>query len=53
MDLNELEEERCIVYVGVIRVKERFYLICSEKRLLYGVLIYLRVFRFLKEMMFE
>lgn len=53
MDLNELEEERRIAYVGVTRAKERLYLTRSEKRLLYGALIYPRPSRFLKEMMPE
>lgn len=51
MDLNELEEERRIAYVGITRAKERLYLTRSEKRLLYGALIYPRPSRFLKEMM--
>ncbi len=51
MDMNELEEERRIAYVGVTRAKERLYLTRSEKRLLYGALIYPRASRFLKEMM--
>ncbi|MFA7417365.1 MAG: 3'-5' exonuclease, partial [Acholeplasma sp.] len=53
MDMNELEEERRIAYVGVTRAKERLYLTRSEKRLLYGALIYPRASRFLKEMMPE
>lgn len=51
MDPGELEEERRIAYVGVTRAKERLYLTRSEKRLLYGALIYPRASRFLKEMM--
>ena len=53
MDFNELEEERRIAYVGITRAKERLYLTRSEKRLLYGALLYPRPSRFLKEMMPE
>ena len=35
-DVNELEEERRLCYVGVTRAKERLFLIYARERLLYG-----------------
>jgi DNA helicase-2/ATP-dependent DNA helicase PcrA len=36
LEPNELEEERRLMYVGLTRAKERVYLLCAERRLLYG-----------------
>lgn len=36
MDLEELEEERRLAYVGITRAKERLYLTYASKRLIFG-----------------
>jgi len=36
MDMNEMEEERRLAYVGITRAKERLYLIYAGERNLYG-----------------
>ena len=36
MDVEEMEEERRLAYVGITRAKERVYLISARRRLLYG-----------------
>lgn len=36
LEPNELEEERRLMYVGLTRAMERVYLLCAERRLLYG-----------------
>ncbi|RJO62065.1 ATP-dependent DNA helicase PcrA [candidate division WS5 bacterium] len=36
MDVEEMEEERRLAYVGITRAKERVYLITARRRLLYG-----------------
>lgn len=37
-DLEELEEERRLAYVGVTRAKKKVYLVYAQERLLYGAL---------------
>ncbi len=36
LDIEEMEEERRLVYVGITRAKERAYLVSARRRLLYG-----------------
>jgi DNA helicase-2/ATP-dependent DNA helicase PcrA len=36
LEPNELEEERRLMYVGLTRAMKRAYLLCAERRLLYG-----------------
>ncbi len=36
LDIEEMEEERRLAYVGITRAKERAYLVSARRRLLYG-----------------
>ena len=45
----DLEEERRIAYVGITRAKEKLFLTCVEKRMVYGQTMFLRPSRFIKE----
>lgn len=47
--LYDLEEERRIAYVAMTRAKEKLFLTCAEKRLMYGSLIKNEPSRFLLE----
>lgn len=47
---EDMEEERRLCYVAVTRARERLYLTCAERRMLYGRTQYARPSRFLKEM---
>ncbi len=49
-DMQDLEEERRICYVGITRAKERLYLSRADRRMLYGTTVYSRPSRFLSEM---
>ena len=46
---SELEEERRIAYVAITRAKEKVFLSCAEKRLLYGSFVKNEPSRFLLE----
>lgn len=35
-DINQLEEERRLAYVGITRAKEMLFLSCAVKRLFFG-----------------
>ena len=48
-DLDELEEERRLCYVGLTRARQRLYLIHARSRMLYGMPSYNPPSRFLKE----
>lgn len=52
-ELNELEEERRICYVGITRAKERLYLTYSKDRFLFGHRETHLVSRFVREMGYE
>lgn len=49
-DLEDLEEERRLCYVGVTRAKDKLYLIYARERMLYGTRQYNLPSRFLNEM---
>lgn len=48
-DLDEIEEERRLMYVAVTRAKERLYLTRARSRFLYGKRDFMAPSRFLKE----
>ncbi len=48
-DMNEVEEERRLAYVGITRAKDRLYLTKSESRMLYGCTNRNRQSRFIDE----
>ncbi|MCD6422534.1 MAG: hypothetical protein J7L42_00240, partial [Elusimicrobia bacterium] len=48
-DVEELEEERRLCYVGITRAKEILRLSCSKTRRLWGRWVYNFPSRFLKE----
>lgn len=48
-DINELEEERRLMYVAVTRAKERLHLTRASSRYMYGHREYMTQSRFLKE----
>lgn len=48
-NLNDLEEERRLAYVGITRAQKELYLICSAQRMIFGTTKYARPSRFLKE----
>lgn len=48
-ELNELEEERRLMYVAITRAKERLYLTRASSRYMYGSREYMYPSRFLKE----
>ena len=48
-DLEDLEEERRVAYVGITRAKEKLFLSCAKNRILYGSEQHLRPSRFIKE----
>ncbi len=48
-NLNELEEERRLLYVGMTRAEEKLYLSYAEKRLKYGTLTENLISMFLEE----
>jgi len=49
-DLDDLEEERRLCYVGVTRAKDKLYLAYARERMLYGTRHYNLPSRFLNEM---
>ena len=48
-DSEELEEERRLFYVAVTRAKKKLWLLCSQKRMLYGQENYNKPSRFIEE----
>ncbi len=48
-ELNELEEERRLFYVGITRAKEKLFITYSEKRRVYGRIQYSLPSQFLTE----
>lgn len=48
-NLEELEEERRLFYVGMTRAKKELFLICSAQRMIFGSTKYAKPSRFLKE----
>lgn len=48
-DVNQMEEERRLMYVGVTRAMERLFLTYARRRLIMGELRYAQPSRFLKE----
>lgn len=48
-DVDELEEERRLAYVGMTRAKKKLYLTYTRQRLLYGSYNYSRLSRFVEE----
>lgn len=46
---EDLEEERCLAYVGITRAKKKLYLISSQQRMLYGQTSRNMPSRFLRE----
>ena len=48
-DLEELEEERRLCYVGITRAMENLTLTCARRRMLRGEMQYNKMSRFLKE----
>ena len=49
LDINQLEEERRLCYVGMTRAKEQLYLSSANSRMLYGGMMYNPPSRFLSE----
>lgn len=52
-DLEELEEERRLCYVGITRAMENLTLICARRRMVRGEVQYNKMSRFLKEIPVE
>ncbi len=48
-DMEELEEERRLCYVGITRAEERLTFTCARKRMVRGEVQYNRMSRFIKE----
>ncbi len=48
-DVNGVEEERRLCYVGITRAKEHLYMTCARSRTLFGSTSYNAISRFLKE----
>lgn len=49
IDERELEEERRLCYVAITRARERLYLLCAQRRTLFGRTQYRDMSRFIKE----
>ena len=49
LDINELEEERRLMYVGITRAKEKLYLTHTRQRLYFGNRSHNLVSRFLSD----
>ncbi len=52
-DMEEIEEERRLCYVGITRAKENLTLTCARRRMMRGEVQYNRMSRFLKEIPVE
>ncbi len=48
-EVNGIEEERRLCYVGITRAKEHLYMTCARSRTLFGSTSYNAISRFLKE----
>ncbi|WP_286924747.1 3'-5' exonuclease, partial [Lysinibacillus sp. UBA6686] len=48
-DMDEMEEERRLAYVGITRAEERLYLTCAQSRTIFGRSSYNNASRFLRE----
>jgi len=48
-EINGVEEERRLCYVGITRAKEHLYMTCARSRTLFGSTSYNAISRFLKE----
>lgn len=49
-EVSGLEEERRVAYVALTRAKERLYVSCAKKRMLYGQVLHLDASQFMSEM---
>ena len=52
-DMEEIEEERRLCYVGITRAKENLTLTCARRRMMRGEVQYNKMSRFLKEIPME
>ena len=48
-DPSEIEEERRLAYVGITRAKQKLYILCAKRRMLFGSTQYNPLSRFAKE----
>lgn len=49
LDLNEIEEERRLCYVGITRAKEKVFLTCTQRRLFFGQRMNNMISRFVQD----